>query len=1328
VWFQVALKVTTAKPGKITSVGVNNGGMQYSPNVVQQPKPTVQYVQNAKPKQPLQSGNSIRLQQAATAQRIQAAAAAQQAAVIAEAARQKEVRRQQVQGQVNSKVAANRSALKLKVASPQVTARLRVGSAYSPARIAVPKPSEDEYTRIKNEARRNALKVVDQAYADPSTDWWSRTVDKATFGADRRASGSRKFAETQAKQLADRQVKVYQTKLDAHNSLQARLQADYEAKRARLSATELNTLAEVYNQQLTASVKDLNYVAAWTEGMLEGYGVKSEAKITSKVAQAGGWFNRNVIQKAAQNPVWKYTLGEGSRNVPSLVTAPSRLVNTLGNLNTKDREIYKYGGTTASRINSRDNAWQSTFNQRNFNLRPVVDKPYNWADAKKAIMSDAVAKYNFSSLKDDQKDKFAREYWENRNRSLRNQNSAREILADPLSVLAVTKAGSAASKISTAGRNTKATAWAFKGADKISTAGQWAKSKIAQNPVIQKLGEEHKTRAEKYADTITTRSQARKAHFDKYSADYKKTIADSIGRPVSDLDVLDDIARLSDQEAAVFQRITDGKLSGKDALRMLQTHSKPARLQFQDIVRRYKALMDEVAESDLITERNSRFLGKGKRMYVPKAPILYDDMPDSGWFRKFRKNDKGTSSADYMNDSIRQRLFDSDYDEVMGGRYSRAASADKKLSKQRLEKHSLELEHDFKIRQARARTKSLAGRAEATWSKVSPTNIWKKSVLKYRPAWTVNNVLYNTQAGLLSGGTKYASEQVKMLSPRYAAQAKKSIPKEVLTDLAKEAGGKSKLNNFYTRVENNPRIAAYKALKKQGLSDEAAIKRVNKYFFDYKTKNWERPLKAVMPFWSWQKNLTKAAAQMPFDRPGAAIAYNRLDQHQKLDFDRQFNQVVPKLKELGYTDEEIKTMKAEQAKYFANRLRVGDKYHTTPFNALSDRGLSSVGFNPYLAAAGESADAVDSFGRKVSGNEASLIRRLTTKFPQAELGYKFNKGKRVDKGLDKPSQKYIGKPGSEGYGLTKEKQGYDPSKPNYVRSMDPRAKNKQDLEAFFGKPRSMTFEKDQFVENKKLQKVTADYFAKSAAWKDMDYETAEAQRQAIFKKYGITADDFFKGILSKYDTDHTKGIKAKKEDAAAKNKALFDEYAKQPKGTRNLWATEKLNELVKAGYFNDNPFLKSFKWINNESYQKATKQKLVQQALKTGDWSAYRKAYGTKKKSSPYQYNGKYFKSAESMERFKSGEKERSFWGQYASASKADRKRLLAENSQYNRRANWTDQQWDEWKQDKRSKDITALRSRGSSYEQYLVSNKRTADKFIRAQIVRRKTKKVAYR
>lgn len=214
-----------------------------------------------------------------------------------------------------------------------------------------------------------------------------------------------------------------------------------------------------------------------------------------------------------------------------------------------------------------------------------------------------------------------------------------------------------------------------------------------------------------------------------------------------------------------------------------------------------------------------------------------------------------------------------------------------------------------------------------------------------------------------------------------------------------------------------------------------------------------------------------------------------------------------------------------------------------------------------------------------------------------------------------------------------------------------------------------------------------------------------------------------------------------KEDAAAANKALFDEYGAQPEGTRNMYAVKKLRQLNAEGYFNDNPFKKSFDWVSPNSVAKADRQETYLEAKKTGDWSKWRnkygdtrsqkardyekaastgdwsewetkygrtekardrdravasgdwseysRKYGVSKKATPYQYEGKFFKSAESMERYKEGK----FWEGYAAASKEDRRKLLEDNPKYNRRKDWTDEQWNVWKTEKKKSEKEKART-----------------------------------
>lgn len=1378
----MALKVVNANPGKITSVG-NNYGFQYAPNIVQQPKPTVQYVQHATPPRPtqgskpaLQGGRATAVQPVATAAQIAQAARVAAEAVAREVARQKEIKRQETQGKLNTRTAHNSSALKLSVANAKATGKIRIGSAYSPSKLKInwDNGEDDEYNRIKAEAAKQAMKLVN---SQNSSSIWGMLGDKLSGNAVSQ-SHRRKFAENEANAFADRQIKSYESKLDNHNRLMADRQAAFERSKLSMGADELNALADSYNIEIQASFKNLKNIEAYTLGTLEAYGMKAEQKLTGKAAGVAGFINRNVISKVADNPVWKYTLGEGSQNIPSIVTAPSRLVNLAGNLNTKDRNIYKYGGETANRtknpthpnLPSMENAWQSTFNQRNFNIRPVTDAAYDRSTAWRELSSANTRTINstvywqkFKNAKnDDEKDKIARKYWEERNRSNRNKNSAQELAADPLSAIPFAKG-----------------AKTLKAFDKVRDVKNVMKSKLNENKVISWLGAEHKGVNARKQDFIdeelddiwTKKPQVRKIvnYWQENKNNIKAAEKSRIMR-----DVVEDLGSLKGNQIKAFQKYFDTRdWSFKGADKLDDTQKTFISNLAKKYQKRYDQLYDLENRASIPTPYRKNYLPQypGKwNVAVKKIKGKLGMGNNDWWFTKPRTKDKlqkkkqltGSMSAREYHSAVARKDIPYLRDivagsEDLGRNIERIENADKFVKQTKWEK-----------------AMQVAG---------APGRLWKKSVLLGNPAWYANNELFNQISGFTEGGFKFLKNQrgtkkyfehiQKNAKARMRPSEARKMIKGIGSTVSKEVGT-SRLARVATGQENRARISLYRTMRQRGMTHDEAIKRVDRALFNYTTKNWERPLKTVVPFWQWQKNLTKRAATMPFTNPKSAIAYNRLDRHQQNQFTKDFDTMIPELKELGYTDREISDLRSEQKPYYKGKLKVGDRYMNTPYNAFSEKGLTSMGFNPYIAAAGESAEAVDYFGKKTKGNEASIKRRLTTKFPQAELARQGFRSWRVNQGIDKPSIKYIGKSGSEGYGLTKEKQGYNPSKSNYVENLDPRKKLGQNVLAFLGVPRTTKFDKDKFVNNKKLEKVTAEYFSKSASWKDMDYEKSQAEQEAFFKKYNMTPDEFYKGQLAKYDSDHAKKVKGLKEDAAKKNKSLFDEYGKQPYGTKSIWASEKLEQLVSEGYFNDNPFLKSFKWINKDSFTKANKQKAVKHALATGDWSAYRKLVGTSAKALAYQkakssgdwsayrkqfgttpkaaardkavatgdwteykkqfgtaktafeHDGKYFKSKESMESYKEG----TFWRRYALASKEDRRKLLSENPAYNKRANWTEAQWDAWKIEDKKKKLAALKGHktgGKSFTNYLLLNEEKALRFTSAQTSKRKYKKIAY-
>jgi hypothetical protein len=270
----------------------------------------------------------------------------------------------------------------------------------------------------------------------------------------------------------------------------------------------------------------------------------------------------------------------------------------------------------------------------------------------------------------------------------------------------------------------------------------------------------------------------------------------------------------------------------------------------------------------------------------------------------------------------------------------------------------------------------------------------------------------------------------------------------------------------------------------------------------------------------------------------------------------------------------------------------------------------------------------------------------------------------------------------------------------------------------------MKFDTDALVNSNKLEKLKSEYFATD--WKSMPFAEQEKKRDALFTKFGMSADEFYDGELAKYDTENTKKIKQMKTDAFNKTKALFDEYGKQPVGTRSVWAANKLRELVDSGYFASNPFLKGFDWQTPSTISSAYKKMAYDEAQATGKWTQYNAKYGTasSQKSLDYseakrtgnwsdytaKYGSKYAISDQSKfwaayaieidpvkrrqllrdnpQYAKTPPKSEAqiaasmFWAQYAAADKADRRDLMKDNPQFNTRGSWTDAMWDKWRTD----------------------------------------------
>jgi hypothetical protein len=424
-----------------------------------------------------------------------------------------------------------------------------------------------------------------------------------------------------------------------------------------------------------------------------------------------------------------------------------------------------------------------------------------------------------------------------------------------------------------------------------------------------------------------------------------------------------------------------------------------------------------------------------------------------------------------------------------------------------------------------------------------PLSLWRKSVLKYRPAWYVNNALWNVPAAVSAGGAKAIPEMIKSLRPSYRAKiadltapAKSAIATEI---------GKGKISRFGSAIENIPRQAAYKALLDKGVAPEKALKRVNDWLFDYSNKRFEQPIRTVLPFYNWSKGLSKLALKMPFTYPRHAGFYSKFYQQ---FYQQPLNQLDPTTK--TWTDEKGQVHTSNERQKFEGKLKFwtdkNGKQHwaNTPFYAMTPAQLGQINMNPLLVLGQLASSSHDRFGNLTT--DKNLFHLGGQQIPQFNLGQKFaSRGKAS-------FERWFSKSG-----YSKESQGQDPKASNYNASADNKRNFNNTLSAFLGKPNTIIRDPKAAAYNKRYTDFNTAYFQVNWDKRINDllavdpttaYDKWNAEKHALAGKYGF---DFTKDIVhggwQKYDTGTSKQTKALKEAAASFMADYWAAYAKLPK-------------------------------------------------------------------------------------------------------------------------------------------------------------------------------------
>lgn len=1230
---------------------------------------------------------------------------------------------QKTYAQIQAEEAAQRQA----IARAQAQAKLK---ADVEKRIKAQKEDADklskmsEFDRTKELAKREATK--DSENSGKSKGF----LDTITggFTAETRA---RQYAQQKQAEL-QKDIKKYEDSLRSFTKQKAEVEQKLKML-ANTAKTQQEYDAEVQKatKWLEKEVKVLNNSAATIQGRSEGYGDFSNKELSSGIAKVGKWLDpKNNPVTGVMGKVFQYTLGEGDANIPSLISAPSRAVNWIGNTTGMNKQVNKFDGSKEVASQDWAKAWQQTQRQRNFNIGNTSNT-WDTEKVKESDYQDALKLYKQKAkptgdqawfkgklptkdqwLKEEQyafqdgvriKSGSTREDVYYKGAGLQSKkdfadlsSNTLEFLADPLFL------AGGASKLA------RGSSWVAKGAKGITAvkdsvkATPWVQkamdSKVGQG--IQWLGKEKVTAKEDFAQKadaylkMTTENQAK--YLPKVADLQKKIRGNQI-----DYKVFDDLGKLTDEEAAILQRMTGlNTFAMRDNAKfLLSKEGAIKKKQLLDLHKRSQANASLMKKTDAVT--SNRFDGKYYSQgwnQMPTDKAKYN-------FRAFRKNSH-IQNAEQLKASQVERYFQSAVDDVGGA----GEKLRKETTRAQSEVKKLLAEYSEASKKGRPEMEKAYRKISSKGTKFQkalgiPINVWKTSVLALRPAWYVNNKVYNISAGLNSAGLRYIPESLGMLKKGALTSARKENP-EVISKIGKYLDNGSPLWKPASALEDADRLAAYKALIKNGTSPEEALKRVDKYFFKYTTKNWERPLKTAMPFWAWTKGTAGASVRMPLDRPLSAKLINANNDNNE--------------KELNKLPEDMRKY-YEGRQFFGNDKDGNSQWANTPFNPFTPKNFSNVSANPFISALAEISTQKDYYGNPL--DEKSIMQNFLNKFPQVPLAKQVYDTWKANGGDFKQTIKYFSEISkSDGYAMTKERQGYDKSKTNYSEKLDPSNKLGENFLAYLGVPRGSSFDQKKYDKEKALTDLNAEFFKHDWDKEYPDYSEKVKAQEALAKSKGFDLEkDLYKGFWTKNDSELTKELKVKKDEARKYLNEFWTEYHNLPQdGNRNIWVKNKMKDIVDSKVILGNPFIADGlpDWFGPESRQKAvtkefwnkywgsskdqqrklladnpqynkygsggTSQKSIdyKKAKASGDWSEYTKKYGFKsQKQADYnkaKTSGDWSSYLKSYGTKKDSESAK-FWAKYFASSNKDRKQLLADNPKYNKHANDAPKTQEEW-------------------------------------------------
>lgn len=907
-----------------------------------------------------------------------------------------------------------------------------------------------------------------------------------------------------------------------------------------------------------------------------------------QMKDARGIFEKGV--SGTLGKIWEYSLGSGTENIPSLIDTPKRVLNLIGNTIT-DRTIEH--GVTGERVNTGDmsigDKWKATQKQRTIMttrrdddtsgfweiLQKVTNPAYMTPDGRAYIekvmrgdtYADREAKRNgeFDPADVPALQRFM-------------ETVGESILTDPTTYVGasgVTKLKNAW-KASKAGKYTK---------NVIKHGKKYGDEIIEANVALKKAKKAIKWLGDDASSFTKRKADIKQKYWDDLEKQYKKlrSAGDEIeAQKLLAKGTIDTMfVDFSDDMLVDFQKYKIARASGKNADEIIKGYTPKMKQMFRKADDQFEKMMDDLwvkeklagSKADYLKDYFSTESGRLKffdrirkiKRKFDKGNIFDDGLSEGFEIRRKAIPAKAIKGSKFKERQARRIAQSMKYTGTGGfGKQKKALDQIKEIQK-----------YLDDIDKTVRRTKW--ERATALPEKAMRT--WKQSVLLGRPAWFVNNEIYNTVAGITGGGVDFIRLKYGFAKlGKRTAQLTKKQQKEVVgyfddfIDSGKGVVGLKQLAKGASKQENWSRQALYWAFRDKGRTHDDAVKLVNKWLFDYQAKNWERPFRTIAPFWLWQKNIAKRVATMPLDTPRGAKFWSEF---YKQAYEQPLNQLPDKT--MHGTDPhtgEVWKFNPRDAK--RGKLYIAGRWINTPFNAFTPDGVSNIGVNPLITAYNEIASNKDRFGRSLDDInwQESLLRQI----PQYNLYNAFREAGIIGE-KDIKFEKWL----AQGSGLPKQAQGHDPTKPNYRPELDPTTNWSRALLSWLGAPSGLVgdsgkFDSEKFEEDYRYGNFNRDWFSHDweTIFKEKGYEEALRMQEELARKYGFDlTKDIYNDRWARYDAGVTKKIKAQKEAVRQETKRFWAGYNKLPKGTgeRTKYIQEQRIKWKKEKTFEDNPYV-----------------------------------------------------------------------------------------------------------------------------------------------------------